>query len=269
MAVYDLAGAGDVKPRTAVIVSEAILAEIRKLEGLSAVGMKEIMEMLAFEQKKQFVGCDSVSCLVELAGALGVDELVTGSLGAIGDAHVITVKRLDLASAETRKASSKNLKKGDGEEFLAATGQIVAELYPEAKVKPGAARGVTRDIVARLTTPPPPRWVFFTTTGAAVAAAATGGFFAITAQGYFNDYTALVDKAQSAAIDGAELQSRKGKVNDAALGANISFIVAGALALAAGAEAFFTDWNPEPIRPVVTPMATADGAKGVAVVWSW
>jgi len=31
VAVYDLVAAGDIKPRTAVIVSEAILAEIRKI----------------------------------------------------------------------------------------------------------------------------------------------------------------------------------------------------------------------------------------------
>ena len=91
----------------------------------------------------------------------------------------------------------------------------------------------------------------------------------MAASSYYNDYTALVDKAQGAAVDGTELKSRKDKVSSAALGANASFIAAGALALAAGLEAIFTDWNPEPVRPAVTPMAGADGAQGVNLSWRW
>jgi hypothetical protein len=268
VAVYDLVTAGDIKPRTGVIVSEAILAEIRKIEGVSAVGMKEIMEMLAFEQKKQFVGCDSVSCLVELAGALGVDELITGNLGAIGDSHVITIKRMDLASAETRKSVSKNLKKGDGEEFLAVVGDVVKEMFAEKKYKPGATPGVTKEIAKRLTRPPLPRWVFFTTAGVAVAAAGAGAFFGLQAQSAFDDYNSLVEQAKTTVVDGAELKKKMDKVDSANQSANISFIAAGVLAAAAVTEIFFTDWNPEPDRPAVTPMASRDAA-GLVLTLKW
>ena len=270
VAVYDLVAAGDIKPRTAMIVSESILAEIRKIEGVSAVGMKEIMEMLAFEQKKQFVGCDSVSCLVELAGALGVDELITGNLGAIGDSHVITVKRMDLASAETRKSVSKNLKKGDGEEFLAVVGDVVKEMFSDRKYKPGATPGVTKEMAKRLTRPPLPRWVFFTTGGAAVVAAGVGAFFGLQAQSSFDDYKSLVDQSKTQVVDGAQLKKKQDAVNNANSNANISFIAAGVLAAAAVTEIFFTDWSPEPDRPAVTPMADlSTGTAGAMLTWKW
>ncbi|MBI5528661.1 MAG: hypothetical protein HY897_20210 [Deltaproteobacteria bacterium] len=269
VAVYDMSSAGDIKPRTAVIVSEAVLAEIRKLDGVSAVGMKEIMEMLAFEQKKQFVGCDSVSCLVELAGALGVDELVTGNLGALGDSHVITIKRMDLASAETKKSVSKNLKKGDGEEFLAVVGDVTKEMFPDRKYKQGATPGVTKEIVRRLTRPPLPRWVFFTTAGLAAAAAGTGAFFSFQARDAHDDYLNLVELSKTQMVEGGELRGKQSKAEDANSTANISFIVAGALAAAAVAEIFFTDWHPETERPTVTPVFGAGGTSGVVLSWAW
>jgi hypothetical protein len=270
VAVYDLQSAGEIKPRTAMIVSEAILAEIRKLEGISAVGMKEIMEMLAFEQKKQFVGCDSVSCLVELAGALGVDELITGNLGAMGDSHIITVKRMDLASAETKKSISKNLKKGDGEEFLAVVGDVNKEMFPDKKYKAGATPGVTKEMAKRLSRPPLPRWVFFTTAGVAVAAAGAGAFFGMQGQSALDDYNSLVEQAKSNVVQGADLNKKMSAVENANTNANISFIVAGTLAAAAIAEFFFTDWNPEPDRPAVTPVVDPrTGTRGVALSWRW
>jgi hypothetical protein len=269
VAVYDLSGGAGIPQRTTVVVSEALLAEVRKLDGVTAVGMKEIMEMLAFEQKKQFVGCDSVSCLVELAGALGVDELLTGSLGALGESHVMTVKRLDLATAETKRSVSRNLKKGDGEEFLSATGQVVEELYPDVKPRAGVKRGVTKDAVARLTSPPLPRWVFFATTGAGIAALGLGGLFGYNASVYFDDYNNLMERARTVPTDAAEIASRKDKVDSATTVANVMFIAGGALLAAAGIEAIFTDWKPEPVRATVTPVLSRRRVEGAAVAWTW
>jgi len=227
--------------------------------------------MLAFEQKKQFVGCDSVSCLVELAGALGVDELITGNLGAIGDSHVITVKRMDLASAETKKSVSKNLKKGDGEEFLAVVGDVVKEMFADRKYKAGAVPGVTKEMAKRLTRPPLPRWVFIATASVSVAAAGTGVFFALQSQSAYDDFKGMVDQSTQAnqVVQGSELNKKKSQVENANTNANIAFISAGVLAAAAVAEFFFTDWHPEPDRPAVTPMATAEGVRGLALSWQW
>jgi hypothetical protein len=269
IAVYDFAPSGAIKPRTAMIVSEAVLAEIRKLDAVSAVGLKEIMEMLAFEQKKQFVGCDAVSCLVELAGALGVDELVTGTVGELGESHILTIKRMDLNTAETKKAISKTLKKGNGEEFLAVVGAVVKELFPEKQYKPGTTPGVTKEFAKRLNPPPLPIWVFATTISAAGASGVVGLGFALTANSVYGDYTDLLKKsAQGVPVDGNLLKQKQNEINRDNQAANISFIVAGSLAAVAIVEAFFTDWKPEAVRPIVTPIAFKD-TYGATLSMKW
>ena len=43
------------------------------------------------------------SCLVEIGGALGVDYLVSGSVGKLGDAFVIILKLMDVHEAKGRR----------------------------------------------------------------------------------------------------------------------------------------------------------------------
>jgi hypothetical protein len=271
LAVYDLSVSGKITQRTAVVVSEAVLQEIRKLEHVSAVGLKEIMEMIAFEQKKQYVGCDTTSCLVELAGALGVEELITGSLGQVGESHVFTLKRVDLMSAETIKSVTKTLKKGNGEEFLAVVGDVIKDLYPEKKLKPGAVAGVTKEFAKKLNPPPLPRWVFITTMSSAAGAGAVGMFFGLTGKSASDEYDRLMKKASGGEkVDGGLLNDKKKEADSNFNSANICFIVAGSLAAAAIVEAFFTNWNPEKVRATVTPVATPDlKGGGLALSMEW
>jgi len=43
--------------------------------------------MLGFEQKKQLSGCTDTSCMVAIGGALGVDKIVTGTVGKLGESY--------------------------------------------------------------------------------------------------------------------------------------------------------------------------------------
>jgi hypothetical protein len=80
VAVYDLSVDG-VEPRVGRFVTDAFVAELRKLEGVSVVAMDEVRAMLTHEAQKELVGChEGASCLSEIGDALGVDELVVGSL---------------------------------------------------------------------------------------------------------------------------------------------------------------------------------------------
>ena len=78
------------------VVTDALLAEVRKLEGISAIGMEEITQMISLEAQKQMMGCEaSESCLAQIAGALGVDELITGNLIELIGTRVLTIRRID------------------------------------------------------------------------------------------------------------------------------------------------------------------------------
>ena len=56
VAVYSLE-VENIPKGVAQIVTDNLLAEVRKLEGVSAIGMEEIYEMLQREKSRQVMGC--------------------------------------------------------------------------------------------------------------------------------------------------------------------------------------------------------------------
>lgn len=179
IAVPDLERAG-VDVRHARVVQLALTQELRKLEGVSVIGADEVRAMLSFEADKQLIGCTDAGCLDELADALGVDELVVGTL-AHTDAgeSAFSLKRIRHREARVVRAFDRRFDAaGNGEELLVAIGPGVAALFPELSLKDGVARGVAKDMALRLNPPPLPTWVFATgltaTSALLVGAVATG-----------------------------------------------------------------------------------------------
>ena len=98
-AVLDLAG-HDVSEGLPANLTQLLSLELKKFEGLSVISRDEIQAMLRYESEKQVVQCkEDTSCLVEIGGALGVDYLVSGSVGRLGDAYVLTLKLMDIGEA--------------------------------------------------------------------------------------------------------------------------------------------------------------------------
>lgn len=236
--------ASDIDEGIARLVAESVVAEIRKLEGVSVIGMKEIRDMLDLEAEKQAMGCDSEdSCLAEVADALGVDVLVTGSLSAIGDSSVVGLRRIDQRTASVSGTFNERLPLGSGEEMLAAVGPAVELLFPDHSLRAGYTRGVSDELAKRMNPPPLPTWVFWSITG---TAATVAGISAATAGWWTVATVAHVDLGQKSLQDVQSGQAVKALEQQIAISA-VSFYVAAAvttgLALSAGAAAFLTDWE--------------------------
>ena len=78
------------------IVVSSLLSEVRKLEGVSAIGQEEIEDMISFERERRILGCEADNeCLAEIAGALGVDEVITGRLSEEADGRQMLIRRID------------------------------------------------------------------------------------------------------------------------------------------------------------------------------
>src|SRR5438309_267107 len=79
---------------TSVDLSEAMgglfadhLAKQLELHGLKVTSRSEMQALLGLERQKELMGCSdesTASCLAELAGALGADGVLTGTLGKVG-----------------------------------------------------------------------------------------------------------------------------------------------------------------------------------------
>lgn len=70
------------------------LAQQLDLAGLRVVTAQEVAAVIGLERQKQLLGCaqGSESCMAELGDMLGVEALVAGDLGKIGDSFQLNVK---------------------------------------------------------------------------------------------------------------------------------------------------------------------------------
>jgi hypothetical protein len=259
VAVLDPVRTGDIPERAFVAFSQSLVPEIRKLQGVSPIGTSEIREMLAFERQRQLLGCGDETCLAEIGGALGVDEIVASQLTLVGSRYTLTFKRLNLRKAKVVQAETRQVDKRDGEELLQVIGPLVEAVFPDRPLREGRTRGVDKEVVRRLNPPPLPRWVFVGTTVAAAAAAGVGGVFGIMsrdAESSWNRQAAL-----KGPIDGATLKGYETAARGNAQTANILFVVGGGLLVAAAVEAFFTDWQGDRLAFAVGPTAVGVAGK--------
>lgn len=70
-------------------------AQQLSLQGLSVTTASEISALLGFERQRQLMGCgeeEASNCVAELAGALGADGLITGSIAKFKAGYTVSLK---------------------------------------------------------------------------------------------------------------------------------------------------------------------------------
>lgn len=92
----------------ATLVQDSLVNHLAEKPFLQIVTDRDMAALLGLEREKQLLGCagDSRSCVAELTGALGVEALVTGSIGRAGRSFQLNVKVIDAAGAKTLFAFS-------------------------------------------------------------------------------------------------------------------------------------------------------------------
>jgi TolB-like protein len=132
----------------AELLSEVALTEAAAVGGLEVVGKSDINALLGLEKQKQMLGCgEDTACLAEIGGALGVDYLLTGSLGRLGALYRLDLRLVDAKKARVLDRAGESVT-GD-EEKLVATVQrgvrrLLAPVAPaaeKASPTPAAAQG--------------------------------------------------------------------------------------------------------------------------------
>ena len=242
VAVYEFEATG-VDPHVGTIVTDSVVSELRKLKGVSVVSMDEVRAMLDVEAKKQLTGCEESSCLAEIADALGADGVVIGTLAAVDGAHIIGMRRLDQKEGKALGSVNQRLEGAGGEEYLAAVGPAIEQLFPEFPLKPGQTRGVAPEVALRINPPPLPVAVFYgaaAVTGALVVAAGAAGVMNGVERGSLDTY---LQSGKGQPLDGAVFVDKQGAVVNTAAAA---WACLGGAVVAGGATAvvaLFTDWN--------------------------
>jgi len=137
LAVVRLTPRGGISEETASLLTEALVAELRRQPGTTVMSDSDIAAAIGLERQKQLLGCtDDSSCLTEIGGALGVDRLVHGSIGRVGESLVVTLTSVDPAKSRAMASVSERLRGASDEVFLDALPGMAQQLMVEALAPP-------------------------------------------------------------------------------------------------------------------------------------
>jgi hypothetical protein len=107
-------------------IQDLIAAGIAR-RGFEVMTDRDVAKMLQLEETKLKCGSD-VSCLAEIGAALGVPELVSGSLSRLGQTWVFGLQRIDPRKARVLGRAARQLQ-GGLDEVLAVIPGALTELY--------------------------------------------------------------------------------------------------------------------------------------------
>lgn len=96
MAVLDLQPGEGFTEKSAVSLTDVVTTTIGQNSPCQVLSRNEIRAMLSFEAEKQLLGCGNDSCLAELGGALGVENLITGNVSKMGTSTLLSLKNVNL-----------------------------------------------------------------------------------------------------------------------------------------------------------------------------
>ena len=136
IAVFDLVPSGKIQTDLSSL-SEIMIAEIDMLGKYEVISKSEIKAMIGFEQEKQLLGCqDDTSCLAEIGGALGVDRLITGTVGKIGKNIIVSIKYINTKTVKVEARVYENFK-GDETLLVDTIKRLIPRLFGIVKKEKG------------------------------------------------------------------------------------------------------------------------------------
>jgi TolB-like protein len=140
LAVVDLEAKAGVTKEQSELLTDTVLNELRKAQAFQrVVASREIQTILGMETQRQLLNCASTSCTAELAGALGVDFVLTGSAGRVGSYTMLNLKLLQnrtgtlVASVSARRCAP------DAGPLVPAVRPAVRQMLAEAGLAPADA----------------------------------------------------------------------------------------------------------------------------------
>jgi hypothetical protein len=127
MVVLPLKAAGGVEAATCQLMTNLLLSKLDGVAGLKTVGRDDLEALLGLDKQKQALGCDSVSCLAEIGGALGAELVLYGEIGRIGGTYNVNTSIVLTKNAQVAARASRVIK-GSEENLADEVPKLVPEL---------------------------------------------------------------------------------------------------------------------------------------------
>ncbi|NOZ73814.1 MAG: hypothetical protein GXO90_00310 [FCB group bacterium] len=108
VAVLDFEGRG-ISQQEAQTLTDRLSSELANTNAVILVERNQMDEILS-EQGFQQSGCTSAECAAEVGALLGVEEMISGAFGKIGNSYTIDAKMFSVETGATVKTVSKTYK---------------------------------------------------------------------------------------------------------------------------------------------------------------
>jgi hypothetical protein len=120
-------------PETRKAIASLIVAELQNKPGIEVMSANELQKMAAFTAEKQSLGCDTASCLSELAGAVGAELIIFGDAATLGTLTLVNLSLFDAAHAAPVQRAQERVERPEDmpAKIAEATRTLVAGLAPE------------------------------------------------------------------------------------------------------------------------------------------
>lgn len=89
----------EVAPDIGALVTSLVVERMSAEPSLSVVAADELKRLVELEGERQGLGCDTDSCLGEIAGAMGARFVVFGDLGRLGSTYLLNLRAYDSTTA--------------------------------------------------------------------------------------------------------------------------------------------------------------------------
>jgi len=137
VAVVPLAS-GNIPREQADLIGEALSTALQQRGGVRMMERSQ-MEKILQEQGFQNSGaCDKNECAVQMGKLLGIDQIVVGSVGKLGNSYMLNARRVDVATGEILGSTSRTVA-GRIEQVASELPPAAADLYAPAGSTPAPA----------------------------------------------------------------------------------------------------------------------------------
>lgn len=120
-----------VDPNTALVLTDALSAALRRYEGLTIATPDDVATALTLEQQKQILGCEEATCIAEVGGAIAADRVVRGTLSRLGNSLVVSLSSIDPRTGIAAHVVTERLQNSTDERLLDLVPRVADALVRE------------------------------------------------------------------------------------------------------------------------------------------
>jgi curli biogenesis system outer membrane secretion channel CsgG len=127
IAVINMKNTSGVTSGEIEVISDRLRGELFNTGKVNVMERDQMQEILKEQGFQQSGACTNEACMVEMGQLLGVEQLITGSLGKVGSMFLVNLRVIDVKTAKIVKVVSVDIK-GDLEEVVSQLPGISSQL---------------------------------------------------------------------------------------------------------------------------------------------